>query len=70
MHSCCDRVREQAIQGLSDSDLDQLNSTCEQIRKNLDQESSEASQKQNAQANCKQLCEDTSAPSEDTKYGS
>lgn len=45
MHACCDRVREQAVQGLTEADLNQLNLTCEQIRKNLDHECPEASVK-------------------------
>ncbi len=38
MHACCDRVRIQAIQGISESHLEKLNRTCERIRKNLDHE--------------------------------
>ena len=35
MADCCRRVREQAIQGLSDEDLARLRDTCERMRSNL-----------------------------------
>jgi MarR family transcriptional regulator for hemolysin len=35
MAECCRRVRQQAVQGISDEDLAQLRDTCERIRSNL-----------------------------------
>lgn len=61
MHACCDRVREQAVQGLSESDLEKLNLTCEKIRENLDHECPEAAPKHSEQFN-----EQTSVPLDET----
>ena len=36
MTTCCHRVREHAIQGISQEDLETLKRTCEAIRQNLD----------------------------------
>jgi len=38
MHACCEKIKQQAMQGLADNELQLLESMCERIRTNLETE--------------------------------
>ena len=70
MHACCEKIKQQAMQGLAEHELQQLESICERIRKNLETDCPELfNERQELLNNCvSQVVEDPStAPSDTTK---